>query len=157
MDTSKKSPSSSENFIYLELGSDGLTKTIELGVLTLEEAEDAQTRYDAFIAMLESEWPPDRLKEYVIDVKRNRYNWVAKKIQELELKNKDERIRGVSFKDRKHYSSKIDVLQKMLEETKQQGIECGKKSFTVKQFVTPLSTDFINKHGFALHLKYATM
>ena len=52
-------------------------ETIEVGItyglVTAEELEDAQHQFAAFISKLEEEWPSDKIKEYVVQKKRERY------------------------------------------------------------------------------------
>lgn len=53
-------------------------------------------------------WTPSYLKEWTVNGWRARYQAAARKLRELELANRDARVRGVSFKERERlYGAKI--------------------------------------------------
>lgn len=146
---------SSFNFLFLELEGEGIAKAIELGAVTLEEMEATRNAYDAFIEKLEQEWPSERLKEFVLTRKREGCKWAVKKIEALELENRDARVKGVSFKERQTYTTKINALKKLFSEYREQGIYWSKQTPHVIQFAKPVDVEFIQSRGFETHLKLA--
>lgn len=53
-------------------------------------------------------WTPDYLKQWVVEGWRARYQLAARTLKELELANRDARVKGVSFKERERlYGAKI--------------------------------------------------
>ncbi len=146
----------SSNLIYLEVPQ-AIPLLIEAGELTLEEAEAAQTLYDAFREKLDAEWPPARTKEFMLSLARAKCQFAIDKIKAIELENLDARKRGVSFKERQKFSTSIDVLRKMFEDHKKQGLEWKKlpeASFRASLYVKPLDVALIEEKGFEHHLKY---
>lgn len=144
-----------DNFIYLELGPDGLTKAIELEALTLEEAEAAQEEWLKFRVDLNLEWPPERIKEYILAELRRKCEWYLKKREALELENRDARVKGVSFKDRQHYSAKITALNGLFADTKAKGLKYSKQDLSIRDFVKPIDAEVVHTKGFENHLKFA--
>src|SRR5690606_20039417 len=87
---------------------------------------------------LEKEWTPERLKEYVLARMRERYQRTAKYVQQLELENKDARMRGVSYKDRTSFTAKIKTGLEVLRQYTQEGKEAKRKTYRIRDMVVPL-------------------
>ncbi len=146
----------SSNLFYLQFA-EGVPKLIELGEITLEEMEDAQTHYNAFREKLDAEWTPTRTKAFALSLARTKCQFAIDKIKAIELENADARKRGVSFKERQKFSTSIDGLRKMFEDHKKQGLEWKKMpeaSFRASLYVKPLDVALIEEKGFEHHLKY---
>lgn len=133
-------------------------ETIEVGItyglVTAEELEDAQHQFAAFISKLEEEWPSDKIKEYVVQKKRERYQSTARFIQKLELDNRDARVRGVSFKDRQSFTVKINIGHKVLKDLQKEGNDAKRHTYPVRQLVGPLDMQFIQEMGFEKWLNH---
>lgn len=128
---------------------------IDRGVVTQEEMEEAAYDYHDFLTELEKEWPPERIKEWVVEEKRRHYQNTAKYIQKLELDNRDARVRGVSYKEReKTFTAKMATARKVLAQVKQEGLDVKKQTFAVRELVSPLDVPFIESQGFEKHIRY---
>lgn len=143
----------SSNLIYLEVP-EVIPLLIEAGEITYDEAVALGTRYDAFLAKLDAEWTPTRLKEFLLTRQRNKLRWLQKKWETLELENADARKKGVSYKEREKYSSQIATLKKMWQEDREQGIKLSKATLKASNLVKPLDLEFIESRGFEEFLKY---
>lgn len=84
---------------------------------------------------LEVEWPPARVKEFVMNYLRESCQWAFKRREEIELENKDARIKGVSYKDRKKYSVQLEALNDLLRKWRKMGIEFDGKTPTINDFI----------------------
>lgn len=147
---------SSKNFTYLAVP-EVLPLAIEAGNLTMEEAEDAKSRYDAFVEELEAEWPDVRVKEFLLAKARRSCKYAAKKLADTELENKEARRKGISYADRQIYTKRMQAAKEFFIEWRDKGLKWSKQSFTARQFVTPLDVDFIQERGFDTHLNLVTL
>lgn len=155
MDTLKKSTTSyNPNVLFLELGPEAITKAIEGGVFTYDEMVQAREDSASFMDEVCAEWPPQRVKEFVLSEYRRKCEWTLKKISELETANNDARRRGVSFKDRQTFTAKIETLRKMFTEYKAKGLEYKKKDLRATSFFTPGDEKLIREWGYEKWLKY---
>lgn len=144
----------SENIFWLD-APDLIGGLIERGTLKMEDMEQANIDYKDFVFYLTKEWPDARLKEHVLEQKRQQWARAAKYIQDLELKNRDARVAGVGYKERdEKYGKKIKVGHRVLEEYKREGQELKKKEFSVASLVRPSDMQTIQKDGFEKYLYF---
>jgi hypothetical protein len=137
---------------YLLTAPDLIHLFVEEGLTTVEEMEEANVAYNEWFAELEKEWPPERVKEAVLSLMRERYQKTALYIKKLELDNRDARVRGVSYKERQKNHHRIEVGTRVLKEYAEEGKAAAKVTFTVKDMVTPLDMDQVQKEGFEKYL-----
>lgn len=143
----------SENLVWLELP-ECVSTAIEQGLTSFEAMEDTAKEYEAFLQELEKEWTPDKLKEWLLATTRNKCEWALKKIQELELGNRDARVKGMSYKERtEKYTKKIDAGRRVFEQWKQQGLQFKRGTYTVRDVVKPTDVPFIQERGMERHLR----
>lgn len=155
MDTLKKSTTSyNPNILFLELGPEAITKSIEGGVFTYDEMVQAREDYATFLDELVQEWTPDKTKAFVLNEYRRKCEWALKKIGELEIENNDARRRGVSYKERQTFTAKIDTLRKMFADHKAAGLKYKNKTIKATDFVTPGDVKLIREWGYEKWLKY---
>lgn len=155
--------SSSENLIYLTLGS-AVSKLIEAGEVPLEDVQDAQEYYDTFVKELEAEWPAQRICEWLLNREREKYKFYRKTLAEKETENKEARIKGMSYAARQKFSRQIIALEGLMKDSEKKGAgyaqslktkNCGQ--YRALNYVSPLVVDLIHLKGFEHHLKYATI
>lgn len=143
----------SNNLVWLEMP-EQVSMAIERGLVTFEDMEAAQNEYHAFIAELEKEWTPEKIKEWVLASYRAKCEWGLKRVKELELENRDARVKGMSYKERtEKYTKKIDAGRRVFEQWRQEGIHAKGVTFTVKDLVKPLDVPFIQARGMDRHLR----
>lgn len=91
-------------------GEDGSTQVLAIkhGFTTEHSMMEIAFEWDNFTVKLKDIWTPEKLKDYMLKRKqkiikdmREQYKTCNKKITDLELQNRDARVRGMSFKDRK--------------------------------------------------------
>lgn len=149
MDTSKSSIiSSKENLIYLD-APDIEVLYVAHGLITEEALERAKQEYHAWLTALETEWPPNRVKQAILEEFRRKCEWTLKKRETLEISNRDARSRGVSYAERKKTSSQIEALTKLFNEYKARGLEYKKRNdIYARNFLTPLDVIVCEEKGF---------
>lgn len=131
---------------------------ISTGVASVEDMQQARKDYNAFIYELAQEWPPERLKEYVLQQLRDKYASAAKYLQKLEVDNRDARARGVSYKEReKTFTAKIRGGHEYIRELKKRGQEAKTWDYTLSGWVGPMDAAYVQEHGLEKHLKYAVL
>lgn len=100
---------------------DGKTKAlaIEHGFTTAEAMMEIAMEWDNFTVKLQAEWTPEKLKEYIhkkrqkyVNDLRHSYLNCQNIIKDIEIENKEARVKGVSFKDRRVI---IDKMKKTIE------------------------------------------
>lgn len=124
--------------------------------MEMEEVLEAKTQYLAWLNALEIEWPAERVKEWILQYKRDQYTKSVRYINELERKNRDARAGGMSFKDREEkFGKKIRVGHTVLKDYEQEGRALKTKQFLASDFIQPLDMPTIQKEGFEKHLKWA--
>jgi len=129
---------------------------IQHGLVEAEELEAISTAYQAFLDELEKEWPPERIKEHLLEKKRVQYQKAARYIQQLELSNRDARVKGVSYKVRQATHKKIEVGHRVLAIYKAEGLAMKHQTFGgVRDYIQPADMRFIQEGGFQKHLEYA--
>lgn len=150
----KDVPGNLEHIFWLQ-APDLIGGLIERGEATFEDMEQANTNYKDFIFYLEKEWPPERIKAYVVQKKREQYAKTKKYIEDLELKNRDARVAGVGFKERQEkYVKKIGIGERVLAQYAEEGKALKNETFSVSSLVTPLDMGVIKKDGFEKYLYY---
>lgn len=146
-----------EHIFWLE-APDLIGGLIERGTLTMDAMIEANINYRDFIFHLEKEWPPERIKNYLIGQKREQYVKAKEYIAGLELKNRDARVAGVGFKERQEkYTKKIAVGEKVLEEYVKEGKALKGMAFSVSGMVSPLDMGTIQKDGFEKYLYFTLL
>lgn len=141
------------NFMLLSLEPELMGELVEKGQLVLENLMDIQQAYEEFVAAIEVEWTPQRVREYLLERRRGAYSFYAKKAKGLEAKNVDERRRGVSYAKRQAYSRQIALLQRMAGETAELGRVLKHSPLKpAGEYITPIDVSFIQNRGFARHL-----
>ena len=116
---------------------------------TPEDLEDAAESYRTFLSELDREWPSERVRDLALAYKREQYAKAAKYIIELELKNKDARAAGLSFKEREEkYAKKIRTGHKVLQEYKAEGLTIKTQQFLASQYVKPTDMLTVIREGF---------
>lgn len=137
----------SDKLVWLEMP-EAITTAIEQGLTSMEEMEDARKEYDIFLDELAVEWTPEKLKEWVLTNYRSKCEWALKRVKELELENRDARVRGMSYKERvEKYNKKITAGRNVFEAWRKQGIEATRMTFNVRAMVKPLDMPFIQERG----------
>ncbi len=135
----------------------GTSENIDVGIrhgfTTADAVEAAIKEWKEFIAQLDSEWSSDRIKEWVIAYHASRHKTIVEFIDKMEIKNRDDRVKGVSFKDRQVLSQKITLGLKIAGDIKKDAEECKKKSYNVHQFVEPVDMPLVKENGFESLLK----
>src|SRR4051812_46916887 len=101
----------SDTTIFLGLG-EATSKVIEAGMVTYEEIEDAQKIFDECVAKIEAEWPPERVKEWLIANERSKYAFFKKRRTEVEIENREARMRGISYQARARFGKQLEALEK---------------------------------------------
>lgn len=84
---------------------------------------------------LELEWPPDRVKSFVTSYLRESCQWAIKRREDIEFYNKDARIKGVSYKDRKKYSVQIQALNELFIKWRERGIKYSRQDMNINDFI----------------------
>lgn len=111
--------------------------------------------YVETVLKLEAEWPPERLRQYILDYLRNSCQWAQQKKMELELDNRDARMLGVPYSQRKAISVKIDALDQLFAKWRARGIEYKNLEIKVSDIVQPEDLSYIQGMGFEWHLRSA--
>ena len=133
---------------------DLLPSFLEAGHVSLEEMEEAQTWFNDFRAGLEKEWPATRIKEWRLERKRTLYSKAKKKVADLELTNRDARVRGESYKERKRYTDQLNLGNTVLALLASEGTELKTSvPIAVHDLVTPYDAGYILKYGFEEYLR----
>jgi hypothetical protein len=114
------------------------------------------TYYD-FIEKLDKEWPAERVKEHLLLCQRRRAKKCQQRIEELELKNRDDRRNGVSYAKRKETTRHIEIWKGLFAEAVRQGLKFKQEDHPIAKWVKPGDEDFINSRGLEAHLMCATM
>ena len=122
---------------------------------TVEDLLEAEGEFAEFCLDLEAEWPPDRIKSFLLDEYRDRCKRCLEKEKELEVENRDQRAQGASYKDRKIYSTRIIAIRQLFNEYRSIGLRLKKMTFTARQFVTPSQMALIQSRGFETTLRLA--
>lgn len=104
--------------------------------------------YVAFVEELEAQWPPERIKALVLEHKRKMCEKILAEIKQLELDNKEARIRGVSYKDRQSFTAKIKVRRTVFNWVREEGLQAKRGTFYAREFATPDFVPLIQKYGF---------
>jgi hypothetical protein len=155
MDTLKKLTTLyNPNILFLELGPETISKSIELEAFTLDEITKAHEDYAAFLDELVREWTPEKTKEFVLAYYRHKCETCLKKISELEITNHDARRNGVSYKDRQSFTVKINAGRQVFAESKQKGVYYSKRKVSATDFITPGDVKLIMEWGYEKWLKY---
>lgn len=145
----------STNAAHLAWIDDPLTAT-QHGIATKEELMTAFIAWRDFMFVIRAEWTPARLKEWLLQHKRDLYAAAARSLQAVELENKDARIKGVSFKERTTtFTAKADKLRRIAHGIKQDGLAVKKATFDIETYVQPEDMPAILEGGMEKHLKYA--
>lgn len=113
--------------------------------------------YIGTVIPLEEEWPSERLQQYILAELRESCQWALKKKQELELDNRDARMLGVSYKERKAFTVKIEALDMLFAKWRARGIEYSKKKVKVSDLVRTEDLSYIHTLGFEWHLRGAIL
>ncbi len=139
----------SEAFAWL----DEPSFAIEHNFVSAEEMEGAAIAYREFLCELDKEWPPERVKELALGLKREQYARAARYILDLELKNKDARTAGVSYKEREEkYAKKIRMGHRVIQEYKEEGKAMKSQDFVASSHVAPLDMESVKRDGFEKYL-----
>jgi len=117
------------------------------GLITKEEVETASTQYRSFLGELDREWPPNRVKDWVINFKRERFKRVATNLQNTEFENSNQRVKGISYSQRKRNNDKLKFGIKYLNRLKKDGLEAQKGTYNVSNIVQPMDVPTILEKG----------
>ncbi len=99
--------------------------------LELEQVEALQNEWKAFDEQISQEWPVNRVFDYLLEKKREKYARAKKYMAQLELKNRDARVNGDSFKERNEkYAKKIRIGASTLSIYQNEAEELKKKQKT---------------------------
>lgn len=145
-----------DKLVFLE-NPQGVDFAVKHELCTVDDLEDAKGKYETFLRSLEQEWPPERIREYVVQDLRNRYQQTARFIQKLELDNRDARVRGVSYKDRQSFTAKIKIGHDLVRKIQKAGTEAKRANYHVRSMVRPTDTPLIFRDGFEKHLQYTVL
>lgn len=118
----------------------------------------------AFVEDVEKEWTPERITRWLLERERSRYAFYKRRRKEVEIENKEARMRGVSYKDRQKYSRQLVALEGLLIESEAKGKDlshCVKTEFykgPASLYITDhFDAEFIHSRGFESYLRCATM
>ncbi len=101
-------------------------------------------------------WTPERLKELILSMKREQYQHAARYVIDLELKNKDARAAGMSFKEREEkYAKKIRIGHRVLKEYEAEGQAMKAQTFDLFDYLDVCDAAVLEKEGLEKALKYA--
>lgn len=128
---------------------------IERGTVGELEMEELSVEYRKFLGALISEWPHERIKEWVLAAKRVEYQRSVRHIKKLELDNRDARVRGVSFKERQRYHRLIEIGYARLDAIRKEGIAAKTVTYSALDYVQSFDMATIKARGFEKHLEYA--
>lgn len=119
------------------------------GLTSVEEIQDTKNNFEYFLCELEKEWTPERIREVVIQKRRNDYQSTARLIQKIELDNRDARVRGMSYKDREStFTVKLTIGKQLLQNIKQKAYEDKKRTYILRELISPVDMPFIRQEGF---------
>lgn len=112
-----------------------------------------ETDYIEQIKLLESEWPENKLRKFIADHLRESCEFALKKRSELEIENKDARMKGVSYAKRKRYTMRIETADFHFKKWKEMGISYSKRLPKMSDLVRPEDMSYIHNFGFEEHVK----
>jgi len=123
------------------------------GLIDPNKLEEYRQRAQEKITALASEWTPQRIKDFLLEEKRNQHKTIAKKITQIERENYDARAKGVSYKDRQTFTVKLAEAKKLLVRVRQEGAEISRKHYTVETLISPTLLPSVEKRGFTTFLR----
>ncbi len=133
--------------------SEFIDMAVEAGLCTFEEIDKMSDEFETFSYGIEKEWPPSRIKEFVIQHHRDTYAKCGKMIGDVELENRDDRVKGVSFLERKKHTDKMKMLYDHATRSAKRGIDAKALIYDVRVMVEPTDMIFIERSGFEAFVK----
>jgi hypothetical protein len=133
--------------------SENISLGIKHGFTTAEAVEAALKEWHEFMETLGNEWPSDRIKNWINSYYDRHIATLDAFIVKLEIQNRDERTKGVSYKDRKVISEKIEAGHRVVASMRKDAAEAKAKSYNVHQFVEPIDMPMVKEKGFEALLK----
>lgn len=114
-----------------------------------------ETDYVETVFKLREEWPETRLRQYILEQLRESCLWAKKKREEMEIENKEARVKGVSYAERKKYSTKIEALDHLFLKWRNRGIKYTKSPIQIQDIIQPEDLSYVQALGFEWHLRSA--
>ena len=111
--------------------------------------------YVEAVQELEKKWTPDRLRGYILDYLRESCMWVNEKKIEVENENAEARRKGLSYTERKKYSTQLTALDELFLKWRNRGIKYKMATVRVQDLVHPDDLELIHSNGFEWHLRSA--
>jgi hypothetical protein len=156
------SSASNENAMWLEAPPSIQGLAVSHSYTTIEELEAVAQEFKDFVTVMDDQWPEERVKQffngkkegYIAELRAN-YDLVKKAIGDTELRNRDARVKGVSFKDRQHFAENLklgDKLLKQIEESAKEMKAMQAESYNVRELMKPGDMSFIKEAGMEKHL-----
>ncbi len=136
--------------------SENIALGIKYGMTTMPEVEEALAEWHTFCEELAKEWPSDRIRDFIVEEHRNRYRAVVAFMEKLELQNRDDRAKGMSYKDRQASLQRLEMASRTLETLKVEGSTAKTLKYDVRQFLDPISITFVKERGFEARLHFCT-
>lgn len=126
---------------------------VKEGLVTFDAIDKMSQEFESFSWEIEKQWPPSRIKEFIVQHHRDTYAKCGKRIREVELENRDDRIRGVSFANRKKHADKMKFLYDYATHSAKRGIDAKSLVYDVRLMVEPTDMILIERSGFEFFLK----
>jgi len=126
---------------------------VKEGLVSFEEIDKMSDEFETFSYSIEKEWPPSRIKEFIVQHHRDTYAKCGKMIGDVELENRDDRIKGVSFAERRKHTDKMKRLYDYASHSAKRGIDAKALVYDVRIMVEPTDMIFIERSGFKEFLK----
>lgn len=111
--------------------------------------------YTELVMQLEKEWPAQRLRDFSLDYWRESCKWALARRDGIELENKEARVRGVPYAERKKYSVQIEALNGLFLKWKNRGVYYDRHPIKMHELVQPEDLPYIHSVGFEQHLRSA--
>lgn len=113
--------------------------------------------YIETVEKLKGEWPETRLRQYILTELRESCQWAKTKREELERENKEARIRGVAYSERKKYTVQIEALNDLFAKWRSRGIKYTKSPIQITDIVQAEDMNYIHSLGFEWCLRSAIL
>lgn len=132
---------------------EALSTMVSYEMASVEEIESVKRQYELLLTEIEKEWTPKRIKDFIVERKRWLYKRSAELIQKTELENRDARMKGVSYKDRKRFTSKIKAGYSYVADIKKAAHEAKIRNYEVRSLIRPRDVSLVERFGFQGYLE----
>ena len=126
---------------------------IQNGIGSSEEFQEAMSHCDTFRTELDREWTCERIRDFLVEKKREAYKDTAILVNKLELQNRDARVKGVSFKERKTFIEKIATGHRLAIDIQKEVHQIKRGQYKASTMVSPIDYPVIQEQGFDKYLE----